>query len=234
VVYPRRGEAFASYAQWQYLEAAEKRGPLGQSVNVPEPRAELRRLAQAPSQGLEQARYTWLDALAKIGRLRPERTVMSNPAQTYAELKKVWTEGDPSNPKPKPQPKALAAYDLPFQWVIVVIGFGGALYLLGLFLSARAKRYAWEDATRTLTLPGGVALVPADLEEVDKRKWDKFIVFLRTRPGHALAGQEIKLDLLRYKPLEEWVLEMERSAFPDRAKEARPEEAPQEPTPAGA
>ena len=39
--------------------------------------------------------------------------------------------------------------------------------------------------------------------------------FLKIKAGsHALAGSEVKLDLLRYVPLEEWVLEMEKTAFP--------------------
>jgi len=34
-----------------------------------------------------------------------------------------------------------------------------------------------------------------------------------------LAGQEIKIDLLRHVPVEEWILAMEKTAFPDRAAE---------------
>jgi hypothetical protein len=234
ISYPRRGEAFASYAQWQYLEAADHKGPLGQSVSIPDPKAELQRLRGSSPQGLEQARFVWLNSLSKIGQLRPERTVMLNPSADYAQLKKIWTEGDPANPKPKPQPKELATLDLPFQWVIVALGFGGALYLLVLFLGARGKRYSWDESTRTLTIPGGATLTPADLEDVDKRKWDKFLVFLKIKPGHpTLAGQELKLDLLRYKPLEDWILEMERAAFPDRAAEAQPT-PPAEPEPVSA
>jgi hypothetical protein len=233
VAYPRRGESFASYAQWQYLEASDKRTPLGQNVNVPDPRAELQRLRATQPEGVEGARFVWLNALSKIGQLRPDRTVMANPADTYAQLKKVWTEGDPANPKPRPQPKELATLDLPFQWIITVIGFGGALYLILVFLGVRSRRYTWDEATQTLTLPGGASLTPADLEDVDKRKWDKFLVFLRIKPSHPkLAGQELKLDLLRYKPLEDWVLAMENTAFPDRAKEPAP--AAPEPTAAGA
>ena len=42
-----------------------------------------------------------------------------------------------------------------------------------------------------------------------------FEAALKIKPGsHALAGSEVKLDLLRYVPLEDWVLEMERTAFP--------------------
>ncbi len=71
----------------------------------------------------------------------------------------------------------------------------------------------------TLGLPGGHSLTPADLTDVDKRKWDKFFVSLVVKPGHAtLGGKEVALDLLRYEPLEDWVLEMEKAAFPDRVK----------------
>ncbi|MEZ6210689.1 MAG: hypothetical protein R3B46_05480 [Phycisphaerales bacterium] len=41
---------------------------------------------------------------------------------------------------------------------------------------------------------------------LDKRKWDKYYAFLKVdgRPD------ELKLDLYRYVPLEEWVLDMWR------------------------
>jgi hypothetical protein len=235
IAYPNRGEAFASYAQFQYLDQARSRGPLGREVSVADPRAELTRLNASNPEGLEMLRQRWLASLAKIGRLTPERTTMTDPEGAYAALSRIWVEGAGSGSKPKPQPKELASFDLPLQWVIVLIGFGGAGYLLVLFISARAKRYGWEQATRTLTLPRGETLTPADLEEVDKRKWDKFLVFLKIKPGHpTLAGQELKLDLLRYKPLEEWILEMERAAFPERATEAPAPPAPAQPEPAGA
>jgi hypothetical protein len=232
--YPNRGEAFASYAQFQYLEQARARGPLGRDVSIADPRAELKRLNAAEPQGLELLRQRWLSSLAKVGQLKPERTTMNDPEGAYKALSKIWVEGEGSGSKPKPQPKELASFDLPLQWAIVVIGFGGAAYLLVLYIGARAKRYSWDQATRTLTLPGGEKLTPADLEDVDKRKWDKFLVFLKINPGHpSLAGQEVKLDLLRYKPLEDWILEMERTAFPDRAAESPPAPAP-EPEPASA
>jgi hypothetical protein len=44
------------------------------------------------------------------------------------------------------------------------------------------------------------------INEVDKRKWHKFFVFLKLADN----SPEIKLDLLRYSPLEDWVLEMEK------------------------
>jgi hypothetical protein len=42
-------------------------------------------------------------------------------------------------------------------------------------------------------------------------------MFIRVKNDHpTLAGQEVKFDLLRYVPLESWVVEMEYTAFPER------------------
>jgi hypothetical protein len=220
VDYPRRGERFASYALFQYLEAASERGVLDRAaVSIENPVSEYRRLGKSSPQGFELTRYRWLDSLAKIGQLKPERTALNAPAETYRQLRTAWYEGD----KARNAPKELASYDIPVQWIFFAIGIGGAIWLGGLFLSVRARKYSWDPESRTLTLPGGQALTPADLEDVDKRKWDKFLVFLKIKPSHpALGGRELKLDLYRHAPLEEWVLEMERTAFPERAAEAKP------------
>ncbi|MGH7132453.1 MAG: hypothetical protein ACREJO_10960, partial [Phycisphaerales bacterium] len=65
--------------------------------------------------------------------------------------------------------------------------------------------------------PDGKTIVPADIAEFDKRKWDKFYVTINLKGGEAR-----KLDLLRYVPLEEWVLAMERTAFPETAPPEEP------------
>ena len=72
-----------------------------------------------------------------------------------------------------------------------------------------------------LIIRGGEVVTPSDLEDVDKRRWDKFIVFLKIKGTHpTLAGQEVKVDLYHYTPpVEDWVLAMEKSAFPERAEE---------------
>ncbi len=108
--------------------------------------------------------------------------------------------------------KPLAAYDLPSQWLFVVGGFGGGAYLLVLVLRVASRKYSYDPQTHELTLRGGVTISPDDVKEFDKRRWHKFFLILRLRDGRSF-----KLDLLRYVPLEEWALEMERIAFPESA-----------------
>lgn len=121
--------------------------------------------------------------------------------------------------------KPLASYDLAVQWIFVIVGFGGGLYLLLVLLKASATKYQWDPDAQRLVLPGGRAIVPADLKDVDKRKWHKFYVTLNLNDG-----ANIVLDLYRHEPLEAWVLEMERTAFPDRSQEPPkpPAESPED------
>ena len=49
--------------------------------------------------------------------------------------------------------------------------------------------------------------------EVGYRRMDKVFITLHIRPDHPQApGRALELDLLRFVPLEEWVLKMERVA----------------------
>jgi hypothetical protein len=228
VVFPNRGKAVASYLQLEYLRTAEKAGLLMRSA-VENPVEELTRLGEretlarlrqtaADSTALghaqaavELARYRWLDALKAVGMLDPENTRLDNPARMLDELAAFWGQ--------KGSPKELNAWDIPVQWLIVVVCYGVGLWMVVLFLGAARKSYQWEPDEQRLTLPGGATLVPADIEEFDKRKWHKFLVFLKIKPNHrSLGGKVLKLDLLRYSGLEGWVLEMERAAFPENAE----------------
>ena len=57
----------------------------------------------------------------------------------------------------------------------------------------------------------------ADVFRVDKRKWDKFIVFLRIKGSHPqLGGQEVRIDTYQHSLVEDWVLAMEEKAFPSQ------------------
>jgi hypothetical protein len=125
------------------------------------------------------------------------------------ELDKKWARTNQTQP--------LSGFDLAVQWLFVVIGFGAGLYLLVVILRAAATRYRWDAEAKRLTLPGGRAIVAADLKDVDKRRWHKFYVTLLLNDGTSHA-----LDLYRFDPLEQWVLELERAAFPDRPPPATP------------
>lgn len=114
-------------------------------------------------------------------------------------------------------PSALSTYDMPVQFLFMAVGVGWAAYLVSLVLrcQARARGFAWEPGSMRLTVPGGASFTPADLEDMDKRLWHKYYVTMVLKDG-----SRHKLDLLRYVPLEDWVLEMERTRFPERAAEA--------------
>ncbi|MBX3403103.1 MAG: hypothetical protein KF699_06785 [Phycisphaeraceae bacterium] len=191
-------------------------------------------------------RREWLESLARAWRLGPEPQVVVWPGQSAAELPDAATRSvlfdhvrgvglvvsakgaQPQEIPPqrllaelaqvwstRNAPKPLSSYDMFFQWFFVVAGFGGGGWLATVLLRAASRTYRWNPTTQTLSLPGGASFTPADLKEVDKRRWHKFFVTLHLRNGAAHT-----LDLLRYVPLEEWVLAMERTAFPEPAQPA--------------
>jgi len=214
LAYPERGRAHAEYMEYQYMIAMGQAG-LPQ-VSVPDPAAELDRLradhdnleqrraeAESRGQNLEMMRanaglvkQSWLESLKLVGDLDPEHTVIENPNDRFRELNAVWESKD--------QPKPLSGFDIPMQWAFVVIGFGFAAYLLLLILKVSAKKYKWEPETMMLMYPGGATVTPSEIENIDKRKWDEFIVQIKS------GGKWRKLDLLRYEPLEAWFETMER------------------------
>lgn len=228
-VYPARGERFATWARLAYLQAAEAAdredfGIFIRDSSVPNPTEELTRLSgdeQRQRNGADaantqsprrlraimlNARLTWLQALSRIGRLTPERTTIENPR---AELARLNTELSTAA-----QPKPLARWDIPSQWAIMAVCWSLALFLIVRAVGVATRKYRWQPETMTLTLPGGAAITPEDLEEVDKRKWDKFIVFLKIKGGHpSLGGQEVRCDTYQHDELEDWILAMERKAF---------------------
>jgi len=128
-----------------------------------------------------------------------------SPALVLTDLNTYWdVKKDP--------PSELTFYALHSQWVFVAVGYLGGIYIIVLLARAASKRYRFSPSENMLVLPGGATITPAELKEVDKRRWHKFFVTLVTN-----GGKSHTLDLLRYVPLEEWVLLMEKKAFPDAA-----------------
>jgi len=219
IKYPAKGRAFAEWAEWQYLvqldEESRARGAPGiltLDAPVPDPVATLEQLNSDPASAgwrpSVQTRHQWLTALSYVGQLKPENTSFAEtaPRNRLAELGEQWSTQD------KPAP--LHSYDLMLQWFMMVVGYGLGLYFVFLMFRVAATKYRWEPSTMALTLPGGGTITPADLEEVDKRKWDKFIVFLKIKPGvDKVGGQSVRVDTYRHARVEEWILEMEREAF---------------------
>ncbi|MCC6661075.1 MAG: hypothetical protein IT437_09345 [Phycisphaerales bacterium] len=221
VAYPNRAIAAASLAKFNFLDALTEQGRTYATIDAFEPRAELRRLRALPGvSGADAPKRTWLEQSAVLGRLdSPELraevdALRQDPRGSWEALSKVWLQANGKAPSVAP----LSWYDIPVQWVLFAACTLIALYLAALLLLVARRKYRWDAAEQRLTLPDGSTLVPAEVEDFDKRRWDKFLIFLKVRPGHTRhGGQEIKLDLYRHHPLEEWVLAMERTAFPERA-----------------
>lgn len=230
IAYPKRGVNYAEYAEWEYLRTIKQADSAWDRAAVKDPAAELARLDErigaksSTVSAIEKTRHEWLEGLRTIGLLEPARTDIADPVKRFDELNAEWTT---SSGTAKSSPKKLAGWDIPVQWLITALGFGLGLYLVGLILVVKRKVYRWEPASQTLTLPDGAALRPADIAEFDKRKWHKYLIFLKVKPGvPRVGGRELRLDLLRYAGLEEWVLEMERTAFPENQAAPEPSEPP--------
>lgn len=195
---------------------------------------------------MEIAREYWLNSLSLIGHLDPAYTnffrnpdpeaaarLLAGGGTLDAETRSGLTAAlDPAKPRDRfnelnvrwsgeSPPGALRSYDIPVNKIQVVLCVGFAAYLGFLFIRVLTRTYRWDPEAKALTLPGGQRIEPADLDDVDKRKWDKFIVFLRIKKGHGtLGGNEVKFDTYRHGRIEEWILDMEKTAFPDRVQEA--------------
>jgi hypothetical protein len=235
IAYPERGERYASYAEYRYLEKAieadrtESPGVLRREAKVPDPEDELRRLKSnevsrqnlEDAQGgprqkraeMELAREEWLTALDRVNMLSPEHTdYEERPRERFQRLETRWTTEAP--------PGKLASYDIPVNKIAALICFAFCIYLLYLFVRVAVRTYKWDPTEQKLTLPGGESITPDDLADVDKRKWDKFIVFLKVKDSHpSLGGKEVRFDTYRHGLVEDWILQMERTAFPERAKD---------------
>jgi len=255
VKYPARGADAAEYLELSYYQALETAGQSSRA-SVSDPKAALTELRTKHSQaalsgGPERALMDWLDQLSLISKLDPANTTIprtdfrvdetGQPVQVSTlrdradYLKKRWTTS--TGPR---QASPLSAFDLPSQWIIFGLCEGIAIYMFGMIIAAKAKKYSWDPAQLRLTLPGGASLVPADIEEFDKRKWHRLYITLKVRDSHPqLAGKRITIDLKRYEAVEPWVLEMERVAFPENQiekveKDEPPADAAQPAIPPGA
>ena len=229
-VYPKRGHRYADWAKYQYLDQAKKAdaedyGIFIREASITDPKTELDRLSKTemrskdhadalnPSSprtlraSMHLARTSWLEALKVVGMLDPEHTTIESPQRELETLKEKWQAA-------LSQPKPLHAFDLYVQWIIMTFCWTIGLIMIVHMLKVKGKKYAWTADSMTLTLPDGNSITPDDLEEVDKRKWDKFIVFLKIKGAHdTLGGKEISVDTYQHQFVEDWILAMEEKAF---------------------
>ena len=242
IAYPSRGEKSASWHLYTYLDRADKARILENDLTVPDGMTAAEQYDEIESRlgdltttaegtslramadAAEIARYHWLGSLGVLGDLTNERVaadLSGRPRDTLATLKQRWESSD--------RPKPLASYDIPVQWLFTFIGLGGGAFMLIHMIRVASKKYTWNPEELRLGLPGGASLVPSDVEVFDRRKWDKFIIFLKVNADHKeLGGREIKLDLYQYQPLEDWYVEMHKHARPEDFEEDEAEDQAEE------
>jgi len=228
-LYPKRGLEYAETRERIYLERlAASPGRMGEAT-VAEPKSTLTELEaretdllenertfatklassdrgeQTDAQvrllpkAVEYARFDWLRALNYAWELKPERTMIAEPAARLKALKALHETRDAAVP--------ISKYDMLLQWGYVFAGAILGVATLVHLIRGCSKSYRYVAATHTLTLPGGRTIAAADLVELDRRRWHKFYVTLLVRDG-----KPVEIDLYKYEPLEEWVLDMERAA----------------------
>ena len=233
VAYPARGVRAAERLELSYLEKADEVGRLART-SIDDPAADFERLRSRMTlddrfSDLDLARYKWLDSLAIVSHLDPLYTALPRDGAPSAQ-DRLETLRTSLNTKSAAKP--LNRLDITFQWIIFGVSGGIGLIVLAHFVNTGRKKFRWNPDELRLTLPGGASFVPDDVEEFDRRKWHKFLMFVRIKPGHpGLGGRELKLDLLQHAGLEPWVLEMERAAFPNEAADQPDEPEPEEQAP---
>lgn len=232
VVYPNRGIRAAEYLEYQYLSQYEKeRGSVDERAAIKDPAAELTRLdARLKEFGslneAERPLHGWLIQLKLTGRLKPTFTDLPRQdpnakqgdpnfgqqltgSTRLRDLEKAWTTSDGT----AKSASTLDWYDIPSQWLIMILGTAGGLYMFLIIARVLGKKFRFNHSTQTLTLADGNTITAADIAEFDKRKWHKFYINLIIKPTHpTLANKNIELDLLRYEPLESWILALERQS----------------------
>lgn len=219
VAYPKRGREHSSYSERSYLSALRTDGVLTHATAaVANPAQEMERLTTARTLSpAEQAKFVWLQSLARVGDLDDAKLTdkSGQPLDVTERLRALDDRWSTSN---RGAPIPLGRFDIPTQWVFVVIGVLGGAWILSKVLPTISKKYLWDPATKTLTLPAGDKLTPGDIADFDKRDWKRFFIHAKVKPDHAtLGGKDLKIDLYTHEKLEDWILEMERIAFPDRA-----------------
>ncbi|MBS0195786.1 MAG: hypothetical protein JSR77_03425 [Planctomycetes bacterium] len=229
--YPKRGANASEYLEYQLLDLLAK-NKSNSDPSIPDPAQRLTQLKKQLNETgkLDEAdglRVRWLESLQLISHLNANATSIprddfrgakvTTAAERLDTLTKKWTRDQGKVDPPKP----LSAFDIPSQWAILAICWSISGWVAVTLAASAGKKFRWNEATQTLTLPGGATLIPSQIAEFDKRKWHKFYIALHVKPDHpTLGGKTLEFDLLRYEPLEQWVLDMEKTAFPESAQDS--------------
>lgn len=224
VVYPNKGKAHAKFMLYQYLGRLSDSGLLLRGADVADPAAELSKLRTDSTLGansVESARRDWLTSLSRVYDLseisRQNKTEIdrrtADPASgqqatptLFPDARALLTtlEGELQNAT---VPAPLNAYDIPLQYLFMFIGFVGGGWILLLLVRCSRKVFRFNPEDMRLTLPDGRSFTPAQIKDVDKRDWHKYYLYFTVE---GIDG-ELKFDLLRYAPLEEWVESMRKA-----------------------
>ena len=211
-IYPERGKKVADYTEYSYLGEVGRANNTLRNAGVADPKARFAELdanRPMPSDTVTFTQHAWLQALSRLNQLDPEYTTYASDTaarERYEALGKIW--------QTQTQPKPLAAYDIPSQWAILAVFIVLAGYNAFLFIRASLKSYYYDPKSHTLTLPGGATFTPEHIDEIDKRRWDKFKIALTLTGDHpTMGGQTVHFDTYRHDQLEEWILAMEEQAF---------------------
>ncbi|HVZ94662.1 MAG TPA: hypothetical protein VG797_09145 [Phycisphaerales bacterium] len=215
VAYPARGREHEEATRLVYLKKLSETGLIF-SDHVDDPARALAELERKPASELtevERARMHWLTSLSRIENLseitRRNQAAGSPPTKDtptlFVDPAKSMQDLDAKLASRTQQPVPLNAYDIPVQWVFVVLGFGLGVYLVWLILATSRKKFHYVPSEHRLIMPDGREIVPSDVKEVDKRKWHKYYSSFILNDGTV-----VEFDLLRHVPLEEWFLEMEK------------------------
>lgn len=239
-LYPAKQRTYIDHTELQYLDAFSSPGapPLtAGNASISDPAQTYSDLSskqrdRQPLSTLEQARLEWLDAISilhSLDQLTAENQQAPALNTSSTDLKRTLTLYNKPRSRldeltralqGRGKPTGLAAYDIPLQYVFLVVSTGLSLWLLYLLARVVPRKYRFDYETLTLTTPDADTITPDRIVDVDRRKWDKFLLFIRLEGEQ----QERRFDLYRYVPLEDWLLAMEKASPNVEAPPEEPEE----------
>lgn len=244
-LYPSKQRDYIEHTELQYLGALRAEGSrafTASNASVPDPAETRRALRDMRSEGrspstVESARLEWLNAIAilhsldalasenqEAGPVDPTSGAPNKRTLTlYNNPEARWRELDTAR-QAVGNVSGLAAYDIPLQYLFLVVSSGLSIWLVILLVQVVPKKYRFDPETLTLTTPEGTKIVPDQIIDVDRRKWEKFLLFIRLQG----ESEERRFDLYRYIPLEDWLLAMEKASPHVEAPPDEPEDTPAE------
>ncbi len=225
-LYPSKQRNYIEHTELLYLDLLQKErfALTPATASVPDPAQTKDQLLTLRDEGratpVDVARLEWLNAISilyPLDEITRQNAEAAAPDSNAPDPKRTATLYNDPNKRLRDLVAArsglgnatgLAAYDIPLQYLFLVASAALSIWLISLLLRVVLRRYRYEQDSLTLTTPEGHSFTPDRIVDVDRRKWDKFILFVR------LDGeeQERRFDLYRYLPLEDWLLAMEKAS----------------------